>query len=98
MKKIISEVHEVGTIETKSYMRENINFKNIQQQFHCILLGSFYYPHLYQDKLPSVYPNHTQLSAVTVTKATTLNDTNAHSTATLLTSLNVRCTMNIFPS
>jgi hypothetical protein len=41
MKEISSDAYEVGTIETISYMRENINFKNIKQQFHCILHGSF---------------------------------------------------------
>ena len=70
-----SAVYEVGTIETKSYMRENINFRTPSSSstaFFVVLL-IFFYPYLYQDKLPSVFPNHTKPSAVKVTKAATLN-------------------------
>jgi len=38
-----------------------------------MVLLIFFNPYLYQDKLPSVFPTHTTLSAVKVTKATTLN-------------------------
>lgn len=69
-----SEVYEVGTTETKSYLRENINFKNSIQQFHCILSGSFhFFTHIFIRTNCLLFPNHTTLSAVKVTKATILN-------------------------
>jgi len=55
-------------------MRENINFRtsNSSSTVFCVVL-LFFYPYLYQDKRPSVFPNCAKLSAVKVTKTATLN-------------------------
>jgi len=98
-----SEFYEVGTIETKSYLRgKKLILRTAHSSstvFRMFLLIHFLPISLSGETAFCVsQPHNTTCSEFTTASRSPHLMANTQRSTTLLTSLNVRCTMNIFPS